>query len=155
MPPATLPNHSWCVGCTSQHPLENLTKCTSLRCRAKYCKKCILEKHAQYSIMPNQRGEFVTPMPIPKCRYCHAPHRVEFFKASKCVPINLTNVATLRSLRQDIRLNYLLDTTRTVRTEQTQSPQQHEQQQQQQQSRRFAQHTMPIFPPTLQRTDNV
>lgn len=111
MPPITRPNHSWCVACATQHPSLDLLKCVRPRCNAKYCPKCVSDRHAAYFQIPTADGRDTTHSTHnqPRCRYCNAIHHLGFYKTAKNLPTNSTNLADLAKIRRDIRLNRLQD----------------------------------------------
>ncbi len=109
--PQTIPNHSWCVSCSTQCPSSKITKCARTRCNAKYCPKCVSNIHASYFDIPTTDGRIITSPDHsrPRCRYCYAYHRLEFFNIAKNVPINPTNITDLTKIRHDVRINRLHD----------------------------------------------
>ena len=111
MPLRTRPNHSWCVSCSTQCLTLDLSKCVRPRCNAKYCPKCVSDRHAAYFQIPTADGRDTahTGHNRPRCRYCNVIHHLEFYKIAKNLPTNLTNITDLARIRRDIRINRLHD----------------------------------------------
>lgn len=104
--PTRQPNHIWCSECSLQTPELNTTTCERPLCNAKYCQSCVKILHADYFRLPRPNGSEPSNSMRPRCKFCNAVHRLEFFKASKCVPVSITNLGDLRRERIGVQINY-------------------------------------------------
>ena len=117
----TIPNHFWCVYCSSQYPLTQKYPCTNYSCNANYCKNCVLDFHAKYFNIPKPTGELPYALSSatnylrqPRCRYCNIIIGTQFFKKTNILPLSSQNVLTLKRERDGIRVNYLQDSCRAT-----------------------------------------